>query len=97
MRRSRKARLVAEYAAVSSQLNILRARVVSTWRTTSLSKVSLSVMFLTWFRLHASRWGSGIEAVNQFPLALGIESSFLCKLTHFQKGKKRTEDALSSG
>ena len=53
----------ATYAATSSQLYMDRARVVSTWRTTSHSKPSLSLKPLTSCLFQASRCGSGIEAV----------------------------------
>lgn len=65
MRRSRKASPVAAYAACSSQLKTLRASVVSTWRTTSLSKPSLSLKPWVLCLVQASRWGSGMEAVQQ--------------------------------
>jgi hypothetical protein len=65
IRRSRNARLAAAYAAVSSQLNMERASVVSTWRTTSLSKSSCVLKPLAANFFQASRWGSGIEAVGE--------------------------------
>jgi len=56
-----------------------RASVVSTWRTTSFSNSSCVVKPLAANFFQASRWGSGMEAVENYAISKGSVLGYTTK------------------